>query len=93
MGFFSKNKEKNKGVQQEQAPDVTKVRVSQGAGTETIEVEYQEGDTVQRILEKANITVPDGKVITSGNQVVTNSAETKAKGGEIIVIAGAVSNG
>lgn len=90
----NKNKETNNNVTQEPVvipSDV--VRVSTGAGAESKDIPYVEGDSIQSILTKAEVEVPAGKVVTLGSNVVNDLNETKIKGGDILVISKAPSNG
>lgn len=68
------------------------VWVAHGAGNQPIQVDWETGDTVGTILERAKITIPQGRTATLGQRRV-RSMDTPVEAGETIVIAGMPQNG
>lgn len=68
------------------------VWIANGAGNKPIQVDWETGDTVGRILERASITIPQGRTATLGQRRV-RSMNTPVEAGETIVIAGMPQNG
>ena len=69
------------------------VKVSAGAGTQTIDVKWQEGDTVSTVLRRAEVTVKDGHTATLGRKKVKNPDKTKVNPSDVIVVEGQPRNG
>ena len=69
-----------------------KVLIS-GAGIKTKKIDWQESDTVQTVLNRAEVTLRSGQTATLGKTRVTDPAKTPVSPGDTIVIAGKPGNG
>lgn len=69
------------------------VRIAVGAGNEPIVIGWQEDDTVESVLQRAQVELKTGQTATLGKRRVKNPAKTKVKAGDLIVIAGKPANG
>ncbi|MFV0485209.1 MAG: hypothetical protein ACK5MU_03235 [Candidatus Saccharimonadales bacterium] len=80
----------NKTIEEKKGPVVY---LSVGAGTKPREVDWVEGDTVETILNRANVVVEKGKVPTLGKLKVKNPAKTPVVANDVIVVEGKPGNG
>ncbi|MCL2444738.1 hypothetical protein FWD07_01280 [Candidatus Saccharibacteria bacterium] len=69
------------------------VRISVGAGTKPIEVEWKQGDTVATVLKRADVKMEEGRVATLGKKKVKNPEKTTVSAGDLIVVEGQPRNG
>ncbi len=70
-----------------------KVYIAVGAGTKPIEVTWQQGDTVDSVLKRADVIYTSDKSPTLGKVRVLNPKNTHVKPGDTIVVAGRPANG
>ncbi|MDO4611927.1 MAG: hypothetical protein Q4B29_00470 [Candidatus Saccharibacteria bacterium] len=56
-------------------------------------VDYQQGDTVASVLQRAGVYLTGSQTAALGRRRVQDAAKTPVKAGETIVVAGKPSNG
>lgn len=79
---------------EENANDVEKtVTIANGAGNRPIVVDHHPGDMVASVLDRANLTLEAGTTVSIGRKRVEDIDKTTVAAGDVLVIAGKVSNG
>ena len=81
--LFKKGKEK-------EGLDVVKITIP---GREPISIIYQDGDTVQSVLDRAKVTVNKDDSCALGRQRIEDPSTVMVKPGDTIVISSKVNNG
>lgn len=69
------------------------VSIVNGVGNAPTIVTWQDGDTVQTVLDRAHIYLSKEAAVTLGRKRIRNLEKTTVRAGDTLVIAGKVSNG
>lgn len=69
------------------------VRIAIGAGNAPVDVEWEPGDTVSTVIERAKVSLSKDQTATIGKRRVKKPEKTKVYPGDLIVVAGKPANG
>lgn len=69
------------------------ITIANGTGNDPITVDCYPGDTVAKVLKRADLVLEDGTTVSLGRKKIDNINKTTVAPGDTLVIAGKVSNG
>ncbi len=69
------------------------VKIARGAGNKLLKLDWEENDTVAKVLARAEIKLESDETVTMGKVPVTDLDKTIVQPGDLIVIARKLANG